>query len=254
MTTLLDWQRRFHAALWADAPADADLAALAAQPGFAIYRNTVRKGCIDALEANYPVTARLVGSDWFRSAAVAFVRQQPPADARLMGYGEGFADFLAGIDSVAEGLPYLPGIARIERAWTCAHLAADAPVLAAAALAAQAPEQLGACVLRPHPSAHAVYDAACPVFSLWNQQRSELPAEDEVPWLAEGALLLRPQAAVQAHALGAAGHAFFTACAAGLPIDAAADAALQADTACDLTALIGGLLAAGAFTALEPAP
>ena len=38
-----------------------ELAYLVAQPGFAVYRNTVMKGCIDALQANYPAVARLVG-------------------------------------------------------------------------------------------------------------------------------------------------------------------------------------------------
>ncbi|RYF70615.1 MAG: hypothetical protein EOO29_31515, partial [Comamonadaceae bacterium] len=38
----------------AAAPAPAWLAALVAQPGFAVYRNTVLSACIDTLQANYP--------------------------------------------------------------------------------------------------------------------------------------------------------------------------------------------------------
>jgi len=45
------------------------LAALAAQPGFAVYGNTVLKGCIDALQASYPTVCQLVGEEWFRAAA-----------------------------------------------------------------------------------------------------------------------------------------------------------------------------------------
>ena len=35
-----------------------ELTRLIAQPGFAVYRNTVMKGCIDALQANYPAVGR----------------------------------------------------------------------------------------------------------------------------------------------------------------------------------------------------
>jgi hypothetical protein len=51
----------------------ASIARLARQPGFAVYRNTVIKGCVDALQANYPAVARLVGAEWFRSAATLLV-------------------------------------------------------------------------------------------------------------------------------------------------------------------------------------
>ncbi len=50
-------------------PAAVAMAAVLQQPAFSVYRNTVLKGCIDALEANYPTVARLVGSEWFRSVA-----------------------------------------------------------------------------------------------------------------------------------------------------------------------------------------
>ena len=59
----------------ASVPPPAWLDALLAQPGFAVYRNTVAKGCIDALQANYPSVHALVGADWLRAAAHAFVHQ-----------------------------------------------------------------------------------------------------------------------------------------------------------------------------------
>ena len=52
----------------ASTPPPAGLDALLAQPGFAVYRNTVAKGCIDALQANYPAVHALVGTDWLRAA------------------------------------------------------------------------------------------------------------------------------------------------------------------------------------------
>ncbi|HLS57002.1 MAG TPA: putative DNA-binding domain-containing protein, partial [Zeimonas sp.] len=54
---LARFQDAFLRALLADAPVpagDATIAGLCGQPGFAVYRNTAIKGCIDALQANYP--------------------------------------------------------------------------------------------------------------------------------------------------------------------------------------------------------
>ena len=103
------------------------------------------KGCIDALQANYPSVARLVGDEWFRAAAAIFAREQLPAQATLLYYGEGFAEFLARFAPAAE-LPYLPGVARLDRCWTESHAAPDESALAPAALAGLAP---GALAKRP---------------------------------------------------------------------------------------------------------
>ena len=84
--TLAAFQRDFVQALFG-----ADGLGAATHPGFAVYRNTVRGGCIDALEANYPVVAALVGRDWFRAAAAEYAQQRLPTDVRLMMYGEDFA-------------------------------------------------------------------------------------------------------------------------------------------------------------------
>ena len=103
---------------------DAWMATLQAQPGFAVYRNTVMKGCIDALEANFPTVARLVGIEWFRATAALYVASDPPTDAALQRYGGGFAAFLQHF-APAAGLVYLPGVATLDILWRQAHGAAD---------------------------------------------------------------------------------------------------------------------------------
>ena len=100
---------------------------LRSQPAFAVYRNTVMKACVDALEANFPSVARLVGSEWFRAAAAIYVGRHPPPDARLLRYGDGFAEFLDTFEPAAE-LPYLAGVARLDRCWTQVHAAEDAAI------------------------------------------------------------------------------------------------------------------------------
>ncbi len=229
---------------------DSQLSALAAQAGFAVYRNTVMKGLIDALQANYPAVARLTGDAWFRAAAAVYVRAHPPTDPAMLHYGTSFAAFLATFEPARE-LPYLPGVARLDRLWTEAHSARDEPLLDAAALARLAPEKLAGAVLYPHAAARWAWFADAPIFSIWARNRGEPVNEDEMwepPWHAEGALLTRPHGAVQWQALDAAGHAFVEACANGGTLALAAAAAQASDGTADLQQLIAQLLHKGAFS------
>ena len=194
---------------------------LTAQPAFAVYRNTVMKGCIDALEANFPAVAKLVGSEWFRAAAALHVAVDPPRDGRLLNYGEGFADFLQSFEPAAE-LPYLAGVARLDALWRDAHAAADAPPLDAAWLARHEAQRLAALVLQPHPAARWAWFAEQPIYSIWSRNRGAADDDGEIVWQGEGALLTRPADVVTWRPIDAAGCAFLDACAQGLPLAEAA--------------------------------
>lgn len=245
--SLADFQDRFAEALLADGDADGRLAT---QPGFAVHRNTVMKGWVDALAANYPSVLRLVGEAFFRTAAVAYARMHPTADPRLWCYGAGYADFLATY-APAAALAYLPGVARLDRYWTEAHGAASAPALDAVTLASLSPAQLAQCRLAPHPSARWAWSAGQPVYTLWRRNREANGSEDSaaLDWQGEGAMLLRPGASVTWRSLDAAGCAFMDACAQGQPLGMAAAAAVAADTHADIAALLAVLLQDGAFIA-----
>lgn len=145
---------------------------LPAPPAFAVYRNTVMKGWIDALQANYPTVARLVGDEWFRAAALRFVRAQPPRVPMLMEYGEDFPAFLESFAPAAE-LPYLPAVARLDRLWTECHLAPD----------------------ETPPMRWAWFEM--PAYTIWSRTRAGETDLGDVEWRAEGALLTRPHDAVQ---------------------------------------------------------
>src|SRR5262245_23956796 len=126
---LAKFQDAFAQALSAAGPGDMDhlpieVGRLITQPGFAVYRNTVMKACIDALQANYPAVARLVGDEWFRAAAAVFARAHLPEHPTLLAYGGNFADFLARFPPAA-ALPYLPEVARLDRFWTESHIAPE---------------------------------------------------------------------------------------------------------------------------------
>ncbi|AKJ30206.1 DNA-binding domain-containing protein [Caldimonas brevitalea] len=229
------------------------VAALVAQPAFAVYRNTVRRGAIDAVQASYPALLPLVGEEWLRAAAALYVQQQPPTEPSLLRYGRGFADFLDRFEPVTAEMPYLGDVARIDVLWSDCHLAADAPVLEASALAACPGTQLLDCRLKLHPAARWRWFADVPAYTLWRRHRFEADhsAGDELDWQGEGVLLTRPEGAVQSLPLDAAGCAFLTACADGAPLACAAADALEADPGWNLPASLSAWLAAGAFCALE---
>lgn len=220
---------------------------LVGQPAFAVYRNTVMKGCVDALAANFPAVVRLVGERWFRAVALDYATWQPPDDARLLDYGQGFPDFLE-LCPAARELPYLAYVARLDRYWIEAHVAADAPS-DASLLAGLTPEQLGATLVASHPATRWRWFPGQPVFTLWSRNRQADPAALEVEWQGEGALLTRPHDAVLYRTASPGECAFLDACAAspGATLAEAAATAIVCEPEVDLSVLLAGLLRAGAL-------
>ncbi|WP_042337402.1 HvfC/BufC N-terminal domain-containing protein [Paraburkholderia ferrariae] len=248
--TLAAFQDAFVRALHGAAANDPRVAAFAAQPGFAVYRNTVFKGCVDALRANFPTVERLVGVDWFRSAALIYAQDEPPEDARLLLYGTSFPAFLAGFEPARE-LPWLADVARLDRFWTEAHVAADDTVLGAAGMASLSPEDFMRTVLRPHASARWAWFDQHPVYTIWSANREAVALPEALAWHGEGALLSRAGGAVTWRALGKGGYALLDACAAGRAMEEATACALEAEPDLDLGALFAGLFADGAFGAAQ---
>lgn len=244
-----DYYRHFLHAIRHGASTDPTVAALLAQPAFAIYRNTIFKGCGDALAANYPAVLRLVGEEWFQGAALAYAREHLPEDASLIAYGRDFPDFLAA--AAIDELPYLAGVAALDRCWTEAHLAADdAPLDVAALHAALA---AGSDVrLKPHAATRWRWAPSHPSYSIWDANRrpdAALPAE--LDWRGEGALLTRPAGHVQWQPISAGACRFLDACRDGVGVGQAASLALEDEPALEVAAMLGSLIQAGAFTSFH---
>jgi hypothetical protein len=245
--TLARFQDSFARALIVEpARVDAAVADLVAQPAFAVYRNTVMKGCIDALQANFPAVARLVGEEWFRAAAAVFVPGELPAQPSLLAYGAAFPAFLAGF-APASDLPYLADVARLDRLWTEAHVAVDAPALARKALAALDPEALAGALLHPHPAARWAWFPDAPIYTIWRRNREAMDLDGAIDWRGEGALLSRPSDAVRWLGIDAAACRFLDGCAQGLPVSQSLDAALAVDAGTNLVQMVTNLIDAGAF-------
>lgn len=247
--SLAAFQDAFAAALLADDPAAVapGVRDLAEQPGFAVYRNTVLAGCVDALEANYPTIARLVGAEWFRAAAAVHARERLPSQPSLLLYGEDFPAFLAAFPPARE-LPYLAAVARVDRAWTEAHVAAEEEPLAPAVLAGLSSADAAWHTLRVHPAARWVWSDEWPIHSLWQRNRTpEARPADDIAWTGEGVLITRPSGPVRAFPLARAGVAFLEACSAGASLEHAVAAVLELASAADIAPLIEQLLLGGAF-------
>jgi hypothetical protein len=246
------FQTAFAAALDGDAAALSQfgLSGPTLAAGLAVYRNTIARGTIDALAMSYPTVRRLVGEDWFEAAARAFIALRPPRERALIDYGGDFPDFLEGFAPAAD-LPYLAGVARIDRLWLEAHAAADAPAWTPAQAAALAPADLFALRLRLHPSARIAWFEALAIPSLWRLSRPPAPEAEAAALRAEpeGLLLVRPAGAVEALILDRAAFTLLEACRAGASLGEAAEAALDADPAIALPAVLLRLTKAGAFAA-----
>jgi len=89
-----------------------------------IYRNNVTTTLIRTLLDIYPMIARLVGEDFFHTAAKEYIQRYPSRSSNLHDYGEYFSDFLDEYPPV-KNLIYLAQVAKFEWACHLLHFAAD---------------------------------------------------------------------------------------------------------------------------------
>lgn len=173
---LLAFQRQFVAAI--DHSATGPLA---------VYRNTVIHGAVEALQANFPVVAQLLGSEMFEGIAVEFVTAEPPRSPILAAYGESFADWIDR-QAWASDLPYLGDVARVERLHVECLLAADAQPFRPDPLAG--PEVAG-LRLALHPAARFAW-LANPAMTIWLAHQAGIHENLDIDWAHEGAIFTRP--------------------------------------------------------------
>lgn len=215
---------------------------------FAVYRNNVFVGLTKALAQRFPVTERLVGSEFFVVMARAYAQDHKPASPLMIEYGGDFPDFI-GTFQPARELAYLPDVARIEAAWTRAYNAADAVPLDLAVLGAVAPERLADVRLVPHPSAGLIRSEH-PVGSIWGAHQLDMvtPVAD---WRAQAVLVVRPEMTVDVHILPPQDAVFATYLFSAATFGEAAEAAFAAAPEFDFGTALTGLASLGAFSALQ---
>lgn len=228
----------------------ASVASIAAQPGFAVYRNTLLKACVDNLAANFPTIMRLVGAPWFRAAALEYARFEPPTSVSLFDYGDTFPDFLGRFPPAAE-LPYLPEVARLDKLWIECHTAADAAPLAAAQIASIGHEALGLIRLSPHPATRWLASDQHPAGAIWLTNREAREFVSVTPWHGDSVLLTRIDNAVHWRLIDSGTVAFLDACARGASLQEAAAHALSFQPDLDIAGTLAMLLQTDAFLTLS---
>jgi hypothetical protein len=250
--TLLELQRAVHRSLVAhddEAAAQHILAdGLAPEARLDIYRNTFIGALTTALRLSFPAVHRLVGPEFFESAARIFIEGEPPRSAYLDEYGEAFPKFLARF-APAASLPYLPGVARLEWAVSGALHAREVEPLDIARLSAIDPADHGRIVFVPHPSVALVH-ADHPVDAIWRSVLAQDDAAMAAVDLGAGPVRLlvqRLETGVDVRRLSESAWHFMVALCAGRPLQDAMDSAPKVDVA----ATLAEHLAAGRFIGFE---
>lgn len=209
-----------------------------------VYRHHVFESLGSALAATFPTVQALVGAEFFRGLARAFVGQSPPDQPVLAEYGAGFPAFIASHDA-AHSLPYLADVARLDWALNLAfHAPADGR-LSAADLVAVPADRLPSLRLALTPGT-ALISSPYPLDRIWAASQPDAPAGTvDLDAGAHLLVLRRPDDAAFV-ALSAGEAAFVGGLATGLSLE---EAASRACSGLDLSAAFGRLLALGVLAA-----
>lgn len=202
---------------------------LGAGPRLEIYRNNVFTNLREALRAVYPVIDRLVGEAFFNYAADWFISIQASTSGDVEDFGMEFAEFLAHFPA-AQGLSYLPDVARLE--WAChqAFYAADLASLSISGLSDIPPEEFNQLRFRMHP-ASALLASSYPVQRIWEVNQPSFAGDQDVD-LAQGGvklLIIRRGFQIELQALGTGEFAMLEGLAAGCTVAEAYAQAAQVE-------------------------
>jgi len=216
---------------------------------FAVYRNNVVTGLIDALAQRFPVVRRLVGDAFFEAMARVYVITCPPASPIMLLYGESFPDFMENF-APAANVPYLSDVAWLELARGRAYHAADAMPVEPRAFAALAPELLADLRFDFHPSV-SIIKSPYPIVSIWKVNDDPDHAVPIAPWAPEAALVARPFGGVQVTRLAPGAAEFLLRLAHNGTMGDAVRAGGEAATEFDLVQAVQSLIMSRAVTRIR---
>ena len=214
-----------------------------------VHRNSWLRAATDALAANFPVVATLVGQEMFEAVAIDYALARPPRSPVLARYGRGFADWLEE-QPFARDLPYLSDVARVERLHIETLFEEDAAPLTRDALAHVRPDDWACLKLRLHPAMRFGW-VTTPAMTIWLAHREGCVVTEPV-WRAEGALFCRPGSTVIAEMLDAPAHRFLFGLRLGESVGTAAAVTARLYRQADPGRLFASLIDSGVFAA--PAP
>tara|TARA_R110002124_G_scaffold287216_1_gene471454 strand:+ start:147788 stop:148585 length:798 start_codon:yes stop_codon:yes gene_type:complete len=195
-----------------------------------IYRNNVIGGLIDVVMARYPIVEILVGDEFARAMARAYIISSPPVSGNLNEYGVDYPAFIAAFPA-ANSLPYLADIAQLEALEHQAYYAPEARLITLENAQEFLPRILAnTASLALHPSVgvlkseYALIDLKA--FSL-NAQNSD--GVFDITAAGQSVLVWRFGFSVEVHALSLGEYSFLNMLHAGQGLSAALEAALNSD-------------------------
>lgn len=169
---------------------------------FAVYRNNLARGAVEALRASYPTVNSLLGTDMFTAVALDYCGKAPPASPILSEYGADFAAFIARQPWNCD-LAYVADVARLDRLWLESFLAGGI---------SQPRPARGAPRIMLHPAARFAW-LETPALTIWQAHRGPHGfVELEPDWREEGALFARPALTVRAEPIEPACHRLLSFC------------------------------------------
>ncbi len=218
---------------------------------FAVYRNNVYFSLIEALAAQYPAVARLLGRELFTGIAKSYIGAHPPRSPILFLYGEDFPEFLEAAEPLKPH-PYLGDVARLEWRWIQAYHAADAAPMSAQALGEIPPEDLVSTRFTLHPSCGLV-SSPFPVVTIWeaNVGDGEVGPIDAGSG-GEDALIVRPGLEVEVRRLSPGARELISALGKGAALGEASERAAGANGGFDLQLALTQLIESRAIIAAAP--
>ncbi|MEO8243436.1 MAG: DNA-binding domain-containing protein [bacterium] len=216
---------------------------LPAPKRFAVYRNNVVVGLVEALQIGFPAIRKLVGPEFFKAMAGEFVRQHPPQSRIMMFYGAAFPAFLSSFAPVA-AYPYLPDVARLEQALRESYHAADATPIAPEILSTIPEATLLAARFNLAPALRLIR-SAWPVHAIWHANMDGGPPPAAGP---QDVLILRPDFDPRPHLLPRGGGVFIANLLAGTTLAEA----VEASPDLDLPAVLALMLDGRALIGMQP--
>jgi hypothetical protein len=212
-----------------------------------IYRNNGLAALQAALEAVYPVVARLVGTAFFQAAARDYIRSEPSRSGDIHAYGGHFARHLANLPAARE-LPYLADVARLEWIYHSLFHSRRVPALRVEALREVPEARYAALRLRLQPASR-LFVSPYPVLRIWQVNRDDWQGDDTVRLDEGGVRLLALRAADGIHfiALSTGEYTLLQALGAARPLGEAGERALACEPELDIGAVLQRQFRLGTF-------
>jgi len=194
-----------------------------------IYRNNFFASTSDVLKETFSTIEKLVGEDFFRALASAYIQQHPPKQPAMIFLGHDFPQFIRRFEHT-QSLPYLADIAQFDWAQHTAYFAKDATPLTPNYFASQDNAHLAESRFILHPSVHLI-SSDFAIFSIWQTALDNQQGETVNYSEPQSVLIVRPDVEVKTYQLSQPMRTLIQALMSGKPLLGALEAATnQADT------------------------